>query len=407
MKKDVAIKVENLSKKYQIGKKQLYVTLRDQLATLPKRIFNKQKTKSFWALKNIGFEVKKGEVIGIIGKNGAGKSTLLKVLSRITEPTEGKITMKGKVASLLEVGTGFNQELTGRDNIYLNGAILGMKRSEINKKFNKIIKFSGIEKFLDTPVKHYSSGMYTRLAFSVAAHLDSEILIVDEVLAVGDSEFQKKCLGKMEDISKNEGRTVLFVSHNMNSIRRLCQKGIFLKDGKIAAKGNIESVISKYTKAFSVNKSFAPIKIPEIGITIDKISINKKGNGKVYPGKPMKILIDLSAQKKVEGLGIQVMISNNDTIGCIFLTNTKTTEGMNVVINKGKNYFVCEIKNFNLSSGKYSLGFGINIPFLKSYYFNTDLLHFDAIENVFKNSLLPTLPKHSHVYLDHKWTINK
>ncbi len=250
MKKDVVVKVENLSKKYQIGKKQSYLTLRDQLVTLPQRIFRKQKTEEFWALKNVSFEVKRGEVLGVIGRNGAGKTTLLKILSRITEPTKGKVTMKGKVASMLEVGTGFNPELTGRENIYLNGVILGMSRQEIQSKFDKIVEFSGISRFLDTPVKRYSSGMYVRLAFAVAAHLDTDILLVDEVLAVGDAEFQKKCLSKMSDLSKF-GKTVIFVSHNIDSVNSLCHKGIMLDKGKIAYCGSIETVIKEYYNANS------------------------------------------------------------------------------------------------------------------------------------------------------------
>ena len=202
-----------------------------------------------WALRNINFEVKQGEVLGIIGRNGAGKSTLLKILSRTTAPTTGQIKIKGRVASLLEVGTGFHPELTGRENIFLNGAILGMSKLEINRKFEEIVDFSGVERYIDTPVKRYSSGMYVRLAFAVAAHLEPEILIVDEVLAVGDAEFQKKALGKMKNVSTNEGRTVLFVSHNMLAVKSLCTRGLLLDNGKIEATGKIEDVIYRYTSA--------------------------------------------------------------------------------------------------------------------------------------------------------------
>ena len=202
--------------------------------------------EEFWALRDVNFEVKQGDRLGIIGRNGAGKSTLLKILSRITEPTKGRVMIKGRVASLLEVGTGFHQELTGRENIFLNGAILGMSRTEIKRKFDEIVDFSGVEKFLDTPVKRYSSGMYVRLAFSVAAHLEPEILVVDEVLAVGDEEFQKKCLGKMKDVSSNEGRTVLFVSHNMGVITQLCNKGMLLNKGMLEISGNANAVIQEY-----------------------------------------------------------------------------------------------------------------------------------------------------------------
>ena len=206
----------------------------------------KETKEEFWALKDVSFNVEQGDRVGIIGRNGAGKSTLLKILSRITEPTSGEIRIKGRVASLLEVGTGFHPELTGRENIFLNGAILGMSRAEIKRKFDEIVDFAEVEKFLDTPVKRYSSGMYVRLAFAVAAHLEPEILIVDEVLAVGDAQFQKKCLGKMEDVSKNEGRTVLFVSHNMNTINALCNTGIFLNSGEVVKNGTITQVLNAY-----------------------------------------------------------------------------------------------------------------------------------------------------------------
>ena len=254
------IQVENLGKKYLIKHQQQgnYTALRDvitdKVKSLGKKIISpwnhKQSstystTEEFWALKDISFKVKQGEVIGIIGRNGAGKSTLLKILSRITEPTTGRIRINGRVASLLEVGTGFHPELTGRENIFLNGAILGMGKAEIKRKFDEIVAFAEVEKFLDTPVKRYSSGMYVRLAFAVAAHLEPEILIVDEVLAVGDAQFQKKCLGKMEDVAVH-GRTVLFVSHNMDAILRLCQKGIFLAEGRNMDMEKIENIVEIY-----------------------------------------------------------------------------------------------------------------------------------------------------------------
>jgi lipopolysaccharide transport system ATP-binding protein len=257
------ITVENLGKKYTLHHQQReqYTALRDVIAESVKgagrriaSVFNhspftihpSQGSEDFWALKDVSFEVKQGDRIGIIGRNGAGKSTLLKILSRITEPTTGRIKIKGRVASLLEVGTGFHPELTGRENIFLNGAILGMGRVEIRKKFDEIVDFAEIEKFLDMPVKRYSSGMYVRLAFAVAAHLEPEILIVDEVLAVGDFAFQKKCLGKMEDVSIKEGRTVLFVSHNIAAIQKLCKKGMLLHDGSLRAEGGKQTVIDCY-----------------------------------------------------------------------------------------------------------------------------------------------------------------
>jgi lipopolysaccharide transport system ATP-binding protein len=250
------IKVEHLSKKYKLGSVGTE-TLAEEIRGVWNNLIGKpeeeidfydnpQKGKIHWALRDVNFEVKDGEVLGIIGKNGAGKSTLLKVLSKVTAPTSGLVKVKGRIASLLEVGTGFHPELTGKENIYLNGAILGMTRAEVNKKFDEIIDFSGVEKFIDTPVKRYSSGMYVRLAFAVAAHLDPEILIVDEVLAVGDAEFQKKCLGKMQDVSSNQGRTILFVSHNMDAISRLCQKCIYLKSGTVKNIGMTDDIIHEY-----------------------------------------------------------------------------------------------------------------------------------------------------------------
>ena len=255
------IEVKNLSKQYKIGVDTTYKTLsgsitdtiRNPIKTL--KNYNKQ-NEVFWALKDINFEVNRGEVVGIIGRNGAGKSTLLKVLSRITHPTEGEIKLRGKVGSLLEVGTGFHPELSGRENIYFNGAILGMKKQEINEKFEEIVKFAEIEKFLDTPVKRYSSGMYVRLAFAVAAHMDPEILIVDEVLAVGDVAFQKKCLGKMGEVAKG-GRTVLFVSHNMAAITNLCSRAIHIENGKIIDEGAANNVVNNYLKNISNTSSFS------------------------------------------------------------------------------------------------------------------------------------------------------
>lgn len=255
-----AISVENVSKQYQIGQREPYRTLRDALVETwmaPFRRlrhltdFSKPAAQStFWALKDVSFQVQPGDVIGIIGPNGAGKSTLLKILSRITEPTLGRARLRGRVGSLLEVGTGFNGELTGRDNIYLNGAILGMKRREIERKFDEIVAFSELETFIDTPVKRYSSGMYMRLAFSVAAHLEPEILIIDEVLAVGDAAFQRKSLGKMQDVS-SEGRTVLFVSHNMPIINRLCNRAILIDQGRVVADGETLSVTAAYLNRVS------------------------------------------------------------------------------------------------------------------------------------------------------------
>ena len=271
---EITIKAENLGKKYTIGHQTdngNYVALRDVLMRNVQNLWSKTKnfarskpvvmgdtTEEFWALKDLNFEIRKGEALGIIGRNGAGKSTLLKVLSRITEPSAGRVTIKGRVASLLEVGTGFHPELTGRENIFLNGAISGMRRSEIKAKFDEIVAFAEVEKFLDTPVKRYSSGMYVRLAFAVAAHLEPEILLVDEVLAVGDMAFQKKCLGKMGDVAK-EGRTILFVSHNLSTIQSLCDRAILLRDGLGVFDGEARLAVQKYVEPDTAYPDFSSL----------------------------------------------------------------------------------------------------------------------------------------------------
>lgn len=294
------IKIEGISKRYTLGTKEPYYSLRDSFVN----VFKKKKPKEeFWALKDINFEVEQGETIGIIGRNGAGKSTLLKILSRITPPTKGKITMRGRVASLLEVGTGFNPELTGRENIYLNGAILGMTKKEIGRKFNEIVAFSEIEKFLDTPVKRYSSGMYVRLAFAVAAHLEPEILIVDEVLAVGDANFQKKCLGKMGEVAKG-GRTVLFVSHNMGAVKQLCNRSVLLEKGEIKAIDKTEEIIKKYLEGNSENQSQKVFEeILEKKVQIRSISINdneEKIVSDIDVSKPFSISVTYDIREDIE-----------------------------------------------------------------------------------------------------------
>jgi lipopolysaccharide transport system ATP-binding protein len=279
------ITVENLSKRYLVGHRehQQQTTFREMLTREAKsfarkaidlvhgrQIIQGDEIEEFWALKDVSFEVHKGEVLGIIGRNGAGKSTLLKILSRITEPTRGRVRIRGRVASLLEVGTGFHPELTGRENIYLNGAILGMTKQEIRKKFDEIVAFSEVERFLDTPVKRYSSGMYVRLAFAVAAHLEPEILIVDEVLAVGDAAFQRKCMGKMSDVAKEQGRTILLVSHNMPAVLRVCSKALLLKEGRVCVLGDASDSVRQYMK-----------EVTEMGNTALSLRTDRTGNGSV------------------------------------------------------------------------------------------------------------------------------
>jgi lipopolysaccharide transport system ATP-binding protein len=304
-----AIIVENLGKRYTIGHQRanrdglrhaIESAIREPLTWLRSGRQKKLQQVDFWALKGVSFHIKQGEVVGIIGSNGAGKSTLLKILSRITVPSEGRIRIDGRIASLLEVGTGFHQELTGRENIFLNGAILGMTRAEIIRKFDEIVEFSGIEEFLDTPVKRYSSGMYVRLAFAVAAHLEPEILIVDEVLAVGDTAFQKKCIGKMENFAQS-GRTVLFVSHNMDAVQTLCQRAILLDGGKIRADGYVDSVVEDYFSRFSTS-SGQQLRGAN-GLAIEKVVLKNDGGQETRqfcPGEDLIIEITFDAEKCLE-----------------------------------------------------------------------------------------------------------
>src|ERR1700728_1884430 len=316
----IVIRAEGLGKKYLIGHetgRPRYVALRDVLVQGGKNIFRKTKgltlraearpeTEEFWALKNVNFELGSGEVLGIVGRNGAGKSTLLKILSRITEPSAGRVTIRGRVASLLEVGTGFHPELTGRENIYLNGAILGMRKAEIDRKFDEIVAFAETEKFLDTPVKRYSSGMYVRLAFAVAAHLEPEILIVDEVLAVGDLEFQKKCLGKMSDFSR-DGRTVLFVSHNMEAVRRMCPRGIVLNQGRVEMVGSIKEAIDCYLKQKAsqnpiVDLSAMSRPLPvRLKARLNTVRMAGTDDWSVAYGEPPKFEVDLTTSATLSG----------------------------------------------------------------------------------------------------------
>lgn len=365
------IKVENLSKAYQLGKIGTGTISRDIERFWITKVMGKEdpflkigetndrsvkgQSDIVWSLKDINFEINQGEAVGIIGRNGAGKSTLLKLLSRVTGPTTGEIKVKGRIASLLEVGTGFHPELTGKENIYLNGAILGMRKKEITRKLDEIIDFSGVERYIDTPVKRYSSGMYVRLAFAVAAHLESEILIVDEVLAVGDAEFQKKCLGKMGDISKGQGRTVLFVSHNMASVQNLCTKGIMLEHGMIKTVGNIEEVVREY-----LSKSRAE------DVVLADVQ-KRKGNGKLrfvhghvgcednetietFKNLTIKLDFDLDPTVVVAQKRIDIGINNfmGDRVAWL------STSNINDTFNIQNNSIEFTIKNLPLAPGDYS-----------------------------------------------------
>ncbi|MSQ15673.1 MAG: ABC transporter ATP-binding protein [Dehalococcoidia bacterium] len=313
---DVVIRAEGLGKQYRIGERQAqYETIRDVLSNAASAVFRQSQNgnkpdETFWALKDVSFEVKRGEVLGVIGRNGAGKSTLLKVLTRITEPTEGYAEIRGRVGSLLEIGTGFHPELTGRDNIYLSGAIMGMKRAEIIRKFDDIIEFAGIERFIDTPVKRYSSGMYTRLAFAVAAHLEPEILLVDEVLAVGDAAFQRKCLGKMSEIA-GEGRTVLFVSHNMAAISELCRECMVLESGAVLLIANTDEAILTYLSTdgeVAIDSSIMERQIDHDG-SVDftqALVLDSSGNAtrNIHFGEPITIAISFRVNRPLNAVRI-------------------------------------------------------------------------------------------------------
>lgn len=361
-----AIEIKNLSKKYIISHQNQgsYLTLRDTLVDGVKNIGKKKPAKEeFWALKDVGFQVKQGDRLGIIGRNGAGKSTILKILSRITEPTSGTIKLRGRVASLLEVGTGFNAELTGRENIFLNGAILGMGKKEIERKFDEIVAFSEVEQFLDTPVKRYSSGMHMRLAFAVAAHLDSEILLVDEVLAVGDVQFQKKCLGKMEEIGQNNGRTILFVSHNMTAVEQLCNSCILLEEGKVVEQScNVKEVLNRYAKQGESdegcwenkknqfeNEYFQPIKF-----------YLKDSSGKIIKGSSSNdqdiwVHVEGNIDKLHTDLDVGVSLYSMEGVHLFWTFNNDTKPNLWPEFKVGLNHVKVKIPKRTLNEGNYRI----------------------------------------------------
>jgi len=401
------ITIENLGKKYNITHQRgKYVALRDVLTNVFKNPFRFAKAKAkqvvgltkkeeFWALRGVNLEIKQGEIIGIIGRNGAGKSTLLKILTGITPPTEGEIIMHGKVASLLEVGTGFHPELTGRENIFLNGAILGMTKKEIVKKFDEIVAFSGIEKFLDTPMKYYSSGMYVRLAFSVAAHMEPDILLVDEVLAVGDAEFQKKCLGKMEEVTQGKGRTILFVSHNMAAIERLCRKTILLENSKVRMVGKTEKVIAEY-----LNTKEALSKQP--------LTERKNNNGskrvvfthceaKEYDKEKRRLTFEIHYKNnsKEAFKNIKISLDIKDQQGGHLANITNTVLDQKIDLNPDKGIIHLNIDDINLLTGNYYADL-----FLASDAVNSEILNWvlDACiftvdnDSFYESKRLPPIP---------------
>ena len=373
---NIVISVENISKSYKLGQINTG-TFANDLKLWWARVRNKpnpllrigqvdhgnREGEEIWALKDISFHVQQGEVLGIIGRNGAGKSTLLKILSRVTAPTNGLIKVKGRIASLLEVGTGFHPELTGRENIYLNGAILGMTTHEVTRKFDEIVNFAEVEKFIDTPVKRYSSGMYVRLAFAVAAHLESELLIVDEVLAVGDADFQKKCLGKMGDVATKEGRTVLFVSHNMGAVSNLCNSGILLQNGMVKSTGITEEVINEYiSSSLSVlsDKYTRPRKDCSNRITITNVRISPPKN---FDDK-FSISINYKLNNEIDRFSIEWFI--RDIYGQRILSGLSVLADKTWFIPQSEiGEVVCSLDHWRISGGQYSLSVMISTPLIE------------------------------------------
>jgi lipopolysaccharide transport system ATP-binding protein len=401
-----AIKIENLSKIYRLGEIGTGTISRDLDRWFKTKVLKKEdpflkigesndrsstgNSDIVYSLQDINCEIKQGDAVGIIGRNGAGKSTLLKILSRVTTPTTGKININGRVASLLEVGTGFHPELTGRENIYLNGAILGMRKREIDRKLDEIIEFSGVERYIDTPVKRYSSGMYVRLAFAVAAHLESEILIVDEVLAVGDAEFQKKCLGKMGEVSKGEGRTVLFVSHNLNSVELLCNKGILIENGHIISNDYISNTLKVYTRLNSSEENFKPNFLKRTGIGYVKCTNVEivTHTPVIKSGEPFSVILSYSAERFDSSDNFEFVIgvwniNNSD----MFMLSTKYIfNSFRLNNEKGKIEF--KVEKLNLNYGRYYINVlirrnGIDNDFIEK------VMHFDVLNaDYFSNGLL-------------------
>ncbi len=368
--------IQNISKRFQIRHEGLpYLSFREKITGI---FQSREKKEVFWALKDISFKVMPGEALGIIGSNGAGKSTLLKILSRITPPTNGKIICRGRIASLLEVGTGFHQELTGRENIYMNGSVLGMKKIEIERRFDEIVDFSGVEKFIDTPLKHFSSGMQLRLAFAVAAHLEPEILIVDEILAVGDAEFQRKCLKKMGDVT-GQGRTVLFVSHNLPSLKAICKTGILLREGRLIQTGNIKEVIDTYTSIHHRNeKIIEGIHYFQSHIIIKSVTINdSQHNSFLLETDRLKIVLEMEFKKRTP-FELDVHLKKDEQIIVSYANFVKK----DVHIFEAKAYRIeYNIQLPELRSGKYKLDLFFTEPFISWFAISENMIDVDIINS--------------------------
>ena len=401
---DTAIKVEGLGKLYRLDhESRRHESFRSALtafALSPMRRFRQLQgtdatQEEFWALKDVSFEVQRGEVIGVIGRNGAGKSTLLKILSRIVEPTEGRAVMRGRVASLLEVGTGFHPELSGRENIFLNGSILGMRRREIEAKFDEIVAFAEVDKFLDTPVKRYSSGMYVRLAFAVASHLEPEILIVDEVLAVGDSQFQKKCIGKMKDIAGSGSRTGVFVSHNMGAVRALCSSCLYLVRGAVAAKGNVDEMINLYLKPTGETRrasvtSRHGIQLYEAGLYNNA---NEPATSVVYFLQPCEVRVRIGAKNGFAMAALVIHIF--DELGAHVSSLNSTEEGVEAFTMGPHHTFVYPIPQMSLMPGRYTASLYVHRPHDGTKYLEADsFFDFEVLPALVPGGMLPYTSSH-------------
>lgn len=421
---DIAINIENLSKQYKIGATDNGRTFREALidkVQMPiRRLRNTfvhntldldADTRSIWALKNVSIQVKKGEVLGIIGRNGAGKTTLLKILSRITEPTEGEVRITGRVGSLLEVGAGFHSELTGRENIYLSGAILGMKKAEIDRKFDDMVDFAEIEKFLNTPVKRYSSGMYMRLAFAVAVHLDPEILLIDEVLAVGDSIFQTKCLAKMSSITR-QGRTVLFVSHNMGAVGSICQRGIVLDEGRVIFQGSMQESIRFYeVEIFQKKYVDKPITDRKDRSGTGDVKLvdfhieNENGEKieKIHNGSTVKLCFSYCTKREqgAENVDLNIVVER-ETGESVFQLGTRFT-GQQIQHLPHKGQIVCTIKRFPLVPGKYKLCLYLESEMNAADYI-IPLTYLDVVDGDFYDSGYQVFENESKILIDGKWS---
>lgn len=406
---EIAIEVKNVTKKYQLGDTVGNFYLRDEIAGFFSKIKTKNKSKKdyFNALNNVSFKIKRGETVGIIGPNGAGKSTILKILSKITYPTSGEIILNGRVASLLEVGTGFNPDLTGRENIFLNGAILGMTRSEISSKFNEIVKFAEIEKFLDTPVKRYSSGMYVRLAFSIAAHLEPEILLIDEVLAVGDAKFQNKSIGKMNQVTKQNGRTIVLVSHDLGAIKKLCRRSILIDQGKIIKVGLTKDVIDEYVDRIERDTDKEDLKsLTRSGsgnIIVESVYITGKNGKKInyaVSGQPVKFVFDYFSNgnyNKVNlGFSIHTMLSQN-----IILNQNKYTKDL-FDVKKGYGKMTFELDSLPLISGFYLINCRVDINGDEADFPRQPVYKLHVVDGDFYSSGVVPM-QHSPVLIKGKW----